>query len=216
MIKGRNWTDEQLIQATKEARSWAEVCRMLNLSTYNSNIKRLKQRCNELDIPLSNIQWKRRTYTKEELTKAVASSISYRQTLGKLQLSESGGSYKGLKKAIAEAQLDISHFKGKGWNKGNSNCGQKATPLEEVLIKNSNYQTYKLKNRLLKEGVFQHKCSNCNRAKWLGGPIPIELEHKNGVSNDHRLENLTLLCPNCHALTPHYRGKNKKKSKHTG
>lgn len=53
-----------------------------------------------------------------------------------------------------------------------------------------------------------HKCESCNLEEWLGNKIPLELDHINGVNNDNRIENLRILCPNCHALTPTYRGKN--------
>lgn len=71
------------------------------------------------------------------------------------------------------------------------------------------YQSNKLRIRLLEEKVFEHKCYSCNLTEWLNKPIPLELEHINGKSSDHRLENLTLLCPNCHSFTDTYRGKNK-------
>ena len=71
-------------------------------------------------------------------------------------------------------------------------------------------QTYKLKLRLIREGLFEPKCYNCNLTSWRGHPVPLELEHKNGNPQDNSLDNLTLLCPNCHALTATYRGKNKK------
>jgi Zn finger protein HypA/HybF involved in hydrogenase expression len=67
-----------------------------------------------------------------------------------------------------------------------------------------------LRIRLIKEKYFEHKCYCCNNTLWLDKPIPLELEHVNGDKFDNRIENLTLLCPNCHALTPTYRGKNKK------
>ena len=83
-------------------------------------------------------------------------------------------------------------------------------PLNDILMgKYPQYQSNKLRIRLLEEKVFEHKCQNCNNTEWLGELIPLELEHINGVSSDHRIENLQMLCPNCHALTPTYRGRNK-------
>lgn len=67
--------------------------------------------------------------------------------------------------------------------------------------------TYHLKLRLFKEGLKLKKCECCNNTEWQGQPIALELHHINGVSDDLRLENLQILCPNCHAFTDNYRGK---------
>lgn len=72
------------------------------------------------------------------------------------------------------------------------------------------YQTFKLKNRLLKEGIKERKCEVCGNTEWMGQPIPVELHHIDGDSSNNRLENLQILCPNCHAFTDTYRAKNKK------
>ena len=85
---------------------------------------------------------------------------------------------------------------------------REAKPLSEILVENSNYQSFKLSQRLLKEGVKEHKCERCKRSEWEGVFIPLELHHLNGVRTDNRISNLQLLCPNCHALTDNYRGKN--------
>ncbi len=66
--------------------------------------------------------------------------------------------------------------------------------------------------RLFKEGIKKEQCENCNNTHWLNKKIPLELDHINGNNTDNRIENLRILCPNCHALTLTYRGKNKKKS----
>lgn len=97
--------------------------------------------------------------------------------------------------------------------KGKTHEWGKKTSLEDILIKNSKYKggSYKLKNKLLKEGHFEHKCYSCGLTEWMNNLIPLELEHKNGDNLDNSVENLTLLCPNCHDLTSTYRGKNKNK-----
>lgn len=84
-------------------------------------------------------------------------------------------------------------------------------PLSEILIKGIYLSTIHLKWRLIEEGVKEWKCEKCGNTEWLGNPIPLELHHKNGDRSDNELENLELVCPNCHALTDTYRGKNIKK-----
>ena len=96
---------------------------------------------------------------------------------------------------------------GKGLSK---DASSRSIPLEEILQgKHPQYQSNKLRQRLLKDGYFEHCCASCNNIEWLGKPIPLELEHKDGNSSNHILENLSLLCPNCHAQTETYRGRNK-------
>ncbi|PIS15400.1 hypothetical protein COT63_00100 [Candidatus Shapirobacteria bacterium CG09_land_8_20_14_0_10_38_17] len=79
----------------------------------------------------------------------------------KLDLKESGGNYTQIKKYINEYRLDISHFKGRGWNKGMSFPFHPKIPLGEILTKNSDFQSYKLKERLIKEGIKTPRCEEC-------------------------------------------------------
>lgn len=81
-------------------------------------------------------------------------------------------------------------------------------PLEKILVKDSNYQSNKLRKRLLEEGIKHHQCEMCCRSEWMGAPIPLELDHINGDKHDNRIHNLRIVCPNCHATTSTYRGKN--------
>lgn len=151
--------------------------------------------------------------TNSEFINAIKNSLSIREVLKCLNLKPSGGNYKVFYRKILLLNLDISHFTGKGHLKGKTHNWSNKTPLETILVENSTYGggTYKLKNKLLKEKLFEHKCYNCNNTEWQGKPIPLELEHKNGNNIDNQIENLTLPCPNCHALTETYRGKNKGK-----
>ena len=71
------------------------------------------------------------------------------------------------------------------------------------------YQRVGIKRRLFAEGLKDEKCEMCGISEWLGYKIGLELDHINGNSYDHRIDNLRILCPNCHATTSTYRGKNK-------
>ena len=149
-------------------------------------------------------------YTLPSLYEAVTQSTSMRQVLIKLGVAPYGGNYDVLRKAIAYYQLDISHFTGQAWNKGLTLSPRQ--PLERYLNNEAPIQSYKLKNRLLKDNVFKHQCIMCKKTTWLQRPIPLELDHINGDRQDNKLSNLRLLCPNCHALTPTYRSKNRVKA----
>jgi len=97
---------------------------------------------------------------------------------------------------------------GKGTHKHKENG---TTPLTEILEGNHpSYQTFRLKLRLISEGIFIPECSECKNTQWNKKEIPLELDHIDGNSSNHLLDNLRLLCPNCHAQTETYRGKNKK------
>lgn len=148
--------------------------------------------------------------SKQEVEAAVKNAFSYRQALMNLNIQAQGGNYKIIKRLVTEYEINTSHFKGQGWNFGLQITCNPPRPLEEILTENSNYQSHKLKLRLLKVGLKKRICEMCSLTTWLGEPIPLELDHINGINNDNRIENLRLLCPNCHAQTSTYRGKNKR------
>lgn len=155
----------------------------------------------------------RRRWSDSDLRNAVKSAKSFRQVLKSLGLRQAGGNYDQVKKYIEALNLDVSHFKGKGWNKGLKITGIPRIPLEKILVDNSNYQSFKLKKRLFAVGLKSQKCELCGWAKRAAdGRLPLELDHINGNHRDNRLENLRILCPNCHSLQPNHRGRNIRKA----
>ena len=135
---------------------------------------------------------------------------SVRQVIKALGLIPAGGNYAQIKKYLDQHKIDTAHFKGKGWNKGLKGIGKPLAQLSEILIKGSTFQSYKLKKRLFTAGLKSKQCEECGWNKsTIEGYLPLELDHINGDKHDNRLENLRILCPNCHSLKPTHRGRNK-------
>lgn len=150
------------------------------------------------------------SYTIEELKFIVAESFSYAECLRKFNIPVHGNAYTTLKSRIKQHDIDISHFTGALWSKGKTLDYKPKYSTEDIFSnKVPYYNGSRLRKRLTEEGYFENKCYSCNLTAWLGSPIPLELEHKNGDHYDNRLENLTVLCPNCHAKTETYCGKNR-------
>ncbi len=150
-------------------------------------------------------------WSHANLALAVKTSSSIRQVLQKLGLREAGGNYNQIKKYIKKLDLDDSHFTGRGWSKGKKIPFRPKIPLDIILVEDSNYQTSKLKKRLFRAGLKQPACEECGWKKIsIDGRLPLELDHINGNSRDHRIHNLRILCPNCHSLKPTHRGANRK------
>lgn len=152
----------------------------------------------------------KRKWTDEQFVEAVKSSLSYAEVLRKLGLKAAGSNYDTVKRKISELNLDISHMTGQAWNQGDKYRPIKEKrSLEEILVEHSTWvNTNNLRKRLLDEGIKPRRCECCGRTEWMGKPIALELHHINGVKDDLRIENLQILCPNCHAFTDNYRGKN--------
>jgi len=153
-----------------------------------------------------------RSWTKDDLSRAVASSRSTRQVLQKLGLVEAGGNYEQVKHYLTEYKIATTHFSSRGWKRDQKGSGTPHRKLEEILVKGSRFQSYKLKKRLFASGTKNERCEVCGWAQISeDGRLPLELDHANGDRYDNRIENLRILCPNCHSLQPTHRGRNKKK-----
>jgi hypothetical protein len=144
---------------------------------------------------------KTRTWTDYDLKQSIIKCKSFSEVAYNLNLSRSTNS--ALKKRAIELNLDTSHFRVSGYE---------PALLKEILINGTKIpESHKLKLRLISEGYKEHKCEICGITEWNGEPTPIELDHIDGNRYNNTINNLRILCPNCHAQTDTYRGKNKNK-----
>ena len=135
---------------------------------------------------------KYRAYKDSDIIEKAKSVKSIAGLLKALNLKVAGGNYDNIKRKLQQLNVNTSHWTGKAWNRG---------------ARLKDWKDYtrgsKLKPHLIEQR--SHKCESCLKTKWKHKPIPLELHHKDGNRNNNNLENLELLCCNCHALTDNWR-----------
>ena len=140
---------------------------------------------------------------------AVAECTSVAGVLRFLDVAATGWNYRRVHRQVARDRLDTSHWLGQGYLKGQSHAFSKSTPLSEILVEHSTYSNaVHLKRRLVSASLLRPACYECGIAEWRGRKLALHLDHINGIRDDQRLQNLRLLCPNCHSLTETYSGRN--------
>lgn len=137
-------------------------------------------------------------YTIDDIANAVKGSTTLTDVVRKLGLSVAGGNMETISKKIRQHNIDISHFVGKSFNKGKRATNKK--DIEFYLTDNIFVKSDYLRKRLIKEKIFPHRCMLCGLSKWQGRRIPLELHHLNGDRMNNTLENIMIICPNCHKL----------------
>ena len=143
-------------------------------------------------------------WTDKDLIEAVQSSQSIYEVRKKLgyKVGTGSGHLRVLNRA-RELGLDMSHFKKGHWY--GDKFSKAPVPLNDLLVKDATGSANNLKRRLIREQVWEYKCQTCGISEWQGEYLPLEIHHMNNDNRDNRIENLTLLCPNCHAQTESWR-----------
>ena len=144
--------------------------------------------------------------SNEDFKRFVEESHTYADVCRKIGWKPQGGNYRYVKKYIKELELDTSHFTMKG--RINSGVKYNEKNVEDYLTTNSYVKADRLKWKLFSTGLKEYKCEKCGRTHWEGEQISLQLHHVNGDNTDNRLENLQILCPNCHSQTDNYCGAN--------
>lgn len=149
---------------------------------------------------------------KDDLKKIIDKSNSVTEVLKIFGLRNVGNNFKILREICQKEGWDYSKITNlRGRSKPQVNT---AFPIEQCLVENSNYCRSSLKRRVISLGLLENKCSVCNLLpEWQGKVLSLQLDHINGIPNDNRIENLRIICPNCHSQTSNFAGKKLKKNK---
>lgn len=153
-----------------------------------------------------------RRFTDEDAIAAIrnTNNRSIKAVLRQLGVSAvSGSNYDVIYRIVQQNNLDTSHWLGKRIGILATNVSRKTN--EQFFVANSGSHSHSVRLRLFSTALKKRLCESCGGVEWLGKPIPLEVDHINGDRRDNQLENLRILCPNCHAQTPTYKTKNRKR-----
>ena len=155
---------------------------------------------------------KMKAWTDWQFREAIRTSSSIGEVLSRLGRKKTGGNRLTVKRAIVRLGVSIAHFTpvGQGKRGLTKYFSKKALPLNQIFRKDSQAQRRDVIKLIHRYNLLPYRCEEpkCGlKNLWRGKNLVLQLEHKNGVRNDHRLTNICWLCPNCHSQTDTYAGR---------
>ncbi|MBM7169078.1 HNH endonuclease [Streptomyces sp. G44] len=204
------YSRERLEAAAKSSRTLSEALGKLGVNPRSPTRRYVRERMRRLGVDTSHFQRDGTRWTKELLEPAVAASTSVNDVLRYLGIEVVGGHHTHISRRIKAYGIDTAHFQQpsrRGIPK------QRRTP-EQLLVEQEptgaqRIQSDRLRQAMAELGVAE-RCAMCGTEPlWRGHPLPLEVDHIDGNWRNNKIENLRLLCPNCHSTTDTYRGRGK-------
>ncbi|MFI0033975.1 HNH endonuclease signature motif containing protein [Streptomyces mutabilis] len=207
------YSRERLEEAARGARTLSEALVRLGVDPKGWKRRYVFDRMRKLGVDVSHFEREGTKWTREILEPVVAQSTSVNEVLRRLGLDPVGGHNTHISRRIKAYGLDTSHFTSvvrTDWQRHNQ---RRRTP-GEILVEDTSPRARRIPGSRLKRAMrelgVEERCALCGvEAVWFGEPLPLEVDHIDGNWRNNRLENLRMLCPNCHSATDTYRGRNK-------
>ncbi|MER6910624.1 HNH endonuclease [Streptomyces sp. NPDC000594] len=204
---GVRYTRELLEEAARHTTTWDQAVRWCGGTPTPGSRRYLRGRMAAAGIDVSHFPDGRVRHTEKTLRELAASADSIRDVVRGLGIAQVGGNHTHISRRMAELGIDTSHFTRPP---GRRPRGAPAGPLTLRDPESGRIPGRRLHRALLRSGV-EDVCALCGTGdRWNGKPLRLEVDHVNGDWWDNRVENLRLLCPNCHAVTDTYRGRKRR------
>ncbi|MFI6035666.1 HNH endonuclease signature motif containing protein [Streptomyces sp. NPDC051315] len=205
------YTRERLEEAARRARTLSQALERLGVDPGSSTRRYIAERMRKLGVDTSHFEREGVKWTREVLESAVAASTNMCEVLRRLGLEVVGGHHTHISRRIKAYGIDTSHFTPVSRTERQRHNHRRRTAAE-ILVEDASEHARRVPSSRLKRAMrelgAEENCALCGTtAVWLGEPLPLEVDHIDGNWRNNRIENLRLLCPNCHSTTDTYRGR---------